>query len=1082
MTKILRWECEILQNSETGADGTAVHSDLVPGALLGDVHLVGGKILVSAGEDILHLDPRIDCAGEIRQLVPVLPESLDFPYEITTTLLMRSVSGPGYDCSINGMSDWYIEGSDTAQIRITSPDRSCIIPVVIPSRLASHASPFPVPSKDHQALLVVYLAAHRADADLIVTTIDAETGRETLTTVAFDPTFFGGKDRSKFQKVVVRLPQTVGRALVSLQVAYQSGGHNTVEAPPFLFVSQPQITIGQENHSLIPITVPGALINDGIWLQADVPMRWFASNDLIRVCYGDYGAPVFKGAKTSVVCRNNFGHYIEFSASKLGHFSLWVNGKPEISLSLGPDFSGIRLPQAFLTGEVTFLQLFDPSGTEVFWSDWTVIPKRLTTNEILLRESQKPFPDDMFAQTRDRNRALRAHVTAGSPASVLGQLDHVLDTLEGGYDGVKLRPLTFKHVDKPLVSVIIPAHNKVNVTYSCLAALLLAHNKASFEIILVDDASTDETTQIETLVSGIVVVRNEDSQRFIRACNAGVGAARGTYVCLLNNDTEPTAGWLDELVAAFGRFDKVGLVGSKLLYPDGTLQDAGGIIWGSGNPWNYNLSKNPWEPRFSYARQVDYVSGAAMMTTRAIWDQVGGLSSYLEPMYFEDTDFAFKVREAGFTTWFVPSSIVYHYEGMTSGTDTTTGFKRFQEVNRPAFKKRWSKAFADNGKEGIAPDLAKDRNIVGRVLFIDSTTPTPDRDAGSYAAIQEIRLVQSLGYKVTFLPENLANMASRTSDLEKMGVEVITAPFYRSIEEFLRERGSEFDVVYITRYSVANSVIDKIRAHAPCARVILNNADLHFLRALRTAVLSKDPTAMAQVATVRREELAAMSKVNLVLSYNEVEHSVIQSHTDGAVKVMKCPWVVECPDLVAPRSKRSGVSFLGSFNHHPNVDGVEWFAKDIMPLFQSPTSSLTLSIYGSGMGKRIKDLKSDFVDPVGFVENAADAYDRHLVFLAPLLSGAGLKGKVLMALALGTPSVLSPVAAEGIGLRDGFDCFIAETPEDWQRAVTALIKDSALWTKMSNNGRDLARAQYGFERGRGQMRQAFEAIEMFGSH
>lgn len=141
---------------------------------------------------------------------------------------------------------------------------------------------------------------------------------------------------------------------------------------------------------------------------------------------------------------------------------------------------------------------------------------------------------------------------------------------------------------------------------------------------------------------------------------------------------------------------------------------------------------------------------------------------------------------------------------------------------------------------------------------------------------------------------------------------------------------------------------------------------------------------------------------------------------------------------------------------------------------------IRLSIYGSRMPERYKKLASDTIDPAGFVEDAADAYDRHLVFVAPLLSGAGIKGKVLSALAHGIPCVLSPVAAEGIGLRDGEDCLIARTPADWVDAITRLHDDAALWQSMSDRARRLADHQFSFARARSQMRAAFEAVELFG--
>ena len=143
------------------------------------------------------------------------------------------------------------------------------------------------------------------------------------------------------------------------------------------------------------------------------------------------------------------------------------------------------------------------------------------------------------------------------------------------------------------------------------------------------------------------------------------------------------------------------------------------------------------------------------------------------PAYFEDTDLAFKVREKGYTTWFIPSSVVYHFEGLSNGTDVTetSGLKRFQEINRPKFRRKWAQVFKDYGEEGKLPDLRKDRGILGRALFIDNAVPRPDRDAGSYAALQEMRLVQSLGYKVTFIPLNLAYLGHYQDELNKLGIE-----------------------------------------------------------------------------------------------------------------------------------------------------------------------------------------------------------------------------------------------------------------------------------------------------------------------
>ena len=105
----------------------------------------------------------------------------------------------------------------------------------------------------------------------------------------------------------------------------------------------------------------------------------------------------------------------------------------------------------------------------------------------------------------------------------------------------------------------------------------------------------------------------------------------------------------------------------------------------------------------------------------------------------------------------------------------------------------------------------------------------------------------------------------------------------------------------------------------------------------------------------------------------------------------------------------------------------------------------------------------------------------HRLFIAPLLSGAGIKGKVLSALAYGIPCVLSPTAAEGIGLRDGLDCLIAETSNDWADAISRLQTDDALWQKLSDNAREYMQTAFSFDKGRARMRAAFEAADMYQS-
>ena len=531
----------------------------------------------------------------------------------------------------------------------------------------------------------------------------------------------------------------------------------------------------------------------------------------------------------------------------------------------------------------------------------------------------------------------------------------------------------------------------------------------------------------------------------------------------------------------FTNFENVGAVGSRLLYPNGTLQDAGGIVYGNGQTANYGHKQNPWNPKFRYARQVDYLSSTALMTKKSIWNEIKGLSEYLYPMYYEDTDFAFKVRESGYKTYYIPTSIVYQIEGATRGKDISKEFKHFKEVNALKFKKRWSKVFANDGREKIYlknRDIEKDRNIKGRILFIDYMIPQEDTSAGSYAAVREMELLISLGYKITFLPHDLLDTGKYTVYLEKKGIEVITSPFYLSLDSFIKERGKEFDLAYITRFYVVNSVIDTLKIYAPNCKTIFMIADLHFLRELRTFVIDNKPSTLALSEKTKEKELIALKKVDKVITYNEIEGAIIFTETKGLVNPMKCPWVVK--DSILPGLKfeeRKGIAFLGGFDHLPNFQCMKWFVSEIMPLFNG---EVELSIYGSNLTEEMKlKLEHKNVKCVGFIDDVEEVYTKHLVFIAPLLSGAGIKGKVIGALRSGIPTVLSPIAAEGTGLRNKNDCLIAKTNQEWTSSVLDLMNDKSLWNRISSNSINYAKEEYSFESGKNQMKKILESVDLY---
>ncbi|MEP0315120.1 MULTISPECIES: glycosyltransferase [Alphaproteobacteria] len=1018
---------------------------------------VGNKLVLRQGKD------RIPFARS--KAIGTFPEILksETRPEIVPTV------GAKPEVAINAAPDWTLLGGKTMFLRIGEAQAGNRFEIVFGINDL-------IDAPSDRLVFTALVATHRLWAHL---QLEFRNQEQVVLASAEDwvgPDYPGGQVAAKHKPVRMMLPVPQDAFSCVLVVDVDRIEENP--QPPYLFVSNPSLRSTSQVKGPPPFELGGDDVCD---VSFEAKINPYATEPL-ALALGSAKVPLPARPAVSFSDRSFSGRSWYLRCSVPGAYALYIDGAFAGEANLGGENAGVVVPGRFLDGNVHHLTIRDQHGLYVLHEDYRILPAVLTPYDVLQRETRRPVPYQLADQAPFRYRALAEAMRHVESAAQAGLIAHAHTVVSTGFDALMkrdIKPIAFPKHEAPDVSVVIPVHNKFQITYFCLCALLLAQNEATFEVVVVDDGSTDETIDIADLVTGITVVRHDKAQRFIRACNAGVAVSRGRYVALLNNDTEPTVGWIDALIDPFLRFEKVGLTGSKLVYPDGRLQEAGGIVWRSGNPWNYGRGANPWENRFCYTRQVDYVSGAAMLTTRALWDELGGLSDYLEPMYFEDTDFAFKVRDAGYATYLAPASIVFHFEGQTSGTEVTSGMKMHQEINRPKFKKRWASAYREHGDEGQNVDLEKDRGIVGRVAFIDYATPRPDRDAGSYAAVEEMKLVQSLGFKVTFLPDNVAYFGSYTEELQRQGIEVIHAPEYLSVHEFIEKHGSEFDAFYITRYQIAAKFVDLVRKHAPQARVLFLNADLHFLRELRSAIVNKDSGRMNYAATVRDDELAVMRKVDVVLSYNEVEHSVITSHIFDAVKVARAPWVVPIELKVAPLKGREGMSFLGSYSHPPNAEAVEWFASAVMPLLSKGPEDVTFHIYGSAMGDNIKDLESDRIRPHGFVESVAEVYDLHRIFVAPLRSGAGIKGKVLAALAHGIPCILSPVAAEGIGLRNGHDCLIAEEPTEWANAIARLHKDDKLWKTLSKHARDYVVEQFSFERGRELMREAFEAVDIF---
>ena len=599
-------------------------------------------------------------------------------------------------------------------------------------------------------------------------------------------------------------------------------------------------------------------------------------------------------------------------------------------------------------------------------------------------------------------------------------------------------------------SIVIPVLSQAALTHDCLNSIIEKTAPGTYEVIVVDNGSDDHTQYMLAGVDGLRVIRNETNVGFVGACNQGAAAARGEFVLFLNNDTVVLRGWLEALLQTFeyGRF--VGAVGAKLIYPNGRLQEAGGIIWSDGEGWNYGHNENPEAPEYGYVREVDYCSGACLLVRRSVFEVLGGFDPRYAPAYYEDTDLAFRLREHGYRVLFQPAARVVHFGGATAGTDTSTGFKSFQVVNHEKFKARHAAALANQlPHDPSLLRIARDRRRGQRILVMDHMVPHHDHDSGSVRMMALLRMLMELGHRVTFLPDNLAGIEPYATELQQLGIELLYGP---SEFGYVERHGHEFDIAILCRAHFARQYLPGLVAARPRPFIIFDTIDLHYLREQRLAELEQDPGLMRSAERTRDVELGVMRASNMVWVTSTHEAELLR--TDATL-----PPIEIVPNIHTVRTQvpgfraRRDMLFIGGFRHAPNEDAVHYFVKDIWPLIKAALPEARFNIVGSHTPPSVLRLASPDVIVHGYVPDIEPIFDSCRLSVAPLRYGAGVKGKITQSLAWGLPAVATPLAAEGMHLVDKEQIMIASSPQEFADRVVAVYRDESLWRRLSDGGR-----------------------------
>jgi GT2 family glycosyltransferase/2-polyprenyl-3-methyl-5-hydroxy-6-metoxy-1,4-benzoquinol methylase len=621
------------------------------------------------------------------------------------------------------------------------------------------------------------------------------------------------------------------------------------------------------------------------------------------------------------------------------------------------------------------------------------------------------------------------------------------------------------------ISIIVPAHNHVEYTICCVRSILEHQTKYRYEIIIGDNVSADETRIFFERVGGVVsIVTHGVDEGFIRNCNLSAKHALGRYLVLLNNDTLVLDGWLDALLKPFHTLDNVGLVGSKLLNADGSLQEAGGVFWKDGSAWNFGRNQDPRLPQFNYLKDVDYVSGASIAIPSDLWNKLGGFDERYVPAYCDDSDLAFTIRSQGLRTLYQPFSAVIHHEGVTHGTDISFGIKSYQAENSRKLFDKWQHLLdIEHFDNGTNVFVARDRSAKRpHILVIDHYIPQFDSDAGSRTMFDYVRLFVEAGFQVTFWPDNLYHDRRYAEALQSLGVEVLYGPqLFNQFEQWIKETGPYFQYALLSRAHVSERYIKHLNRHSD-AKILFYGHDLHFMRLEQEIKVQNTSALQEELAYWRRLEPMLWQASDVIYYPAKAECEYVRTIVPDKI-VRQFP-IYMYPDeqLNVARGRLSRLKhlepqllFVGGFRHRPNVDAALWFCRDILPKVQTVFPTIMTYIVGSHPPQEVQSLGSAGVCITGAVsESVLDLFYRSLgLAIAPLRFGGGVKGKIIEALRYGLPTVTTSVGLSGI---DGGEEFleIADESDRYADAIIRLLREPDRRMHLASRGLDFISEQY----------------------
>lgn len=619
--------------------------------------------------------------------------------------------------------------------------------------------------------------------------------------------------------------------------------------------------------------------------------------------------------------------------------------------------------------------------------------------------------------------------------------------------------LIFNSSKNPKVSIIIPFYNQEMYTWNCLQFLHKnITDKHPYEIILIDDNSSEKYDF--SLISGVQLIKNDENLGFLKNVNKGINFAKGDFIYLLNNDTEVYENFLDELFFVFENFENVGAVGSMLLNPDLTLQEAGCVFMKDFTIHQIVRNRKPFYPEVNYIRQVDYCSGCSLLFKKYKDNgELNLLDEQFAPAYFEETDLCFDLKyNQNKKIYFTPFSKVLHFNGITYNSKSTENIEsqNRKEIlfknNQEKFYNKWKNQIDSINSISVEERIIELNNNK-TIVFFNDTIPEFDKDSGSNRLKEIMDIFVKEGFHVSLITKDIFIWQAYLDTYQRMGISVFYEfKQYKNYTYFIEKYCLKTKYVWLYGPNTFDRYFNKIKALFPQAKFIYDMVDIHHLRYDRALKLDPNNKKLTKEFTKYKNlELLACGQSDIIITISDAEKDYMKKFIDSdkmtTISNIHYPKVrkSEVPSF----ETRKDLIFIGS-THHPNVDALQMLYKEIMPLVWRVIPDLKVNVVGN-INTVVDTIKDPRIVMHGYVADIEKLFLQSRFMVAPLLIGAGVKGKIGQAFEYYLPVVTTTVGAEGMLLKDKENVLIADTAKSFAETIIDLYNNKEKWQILSDN-------------------------------